>query len=167
MKTRLFTVLLFLVTITACAKEDNKQNDVSATTTSENNDEVTTESVVETTEDHEEDSAARASSEILYTGQELDPIYASFLRGETKVHIDTENDFGNPLDFDFNITSPERKDFTLDEIINEIIDKSAVPGPIEEFESVKYASIDCGNDGEKEIAICINTTDHVTDWEKL
>lgn len=157
MKTRLFAILLCLVTITACAKEDNKQNDASATTTYENNDEVSTESALETAEDNEDDSASSASTEIMYTGQELDPIYASFLQGETKVHIDPENDFVNPWapDDDYKITST-KKDFTLDELVNSILDKLSESGFTgTEFDSIEYASIDCGNDGQKELLLKI------------
>ncbi|SFU60017.1 hypothetical protein [Butyrivibrio sp. M55] len=167
MKTRLFTILLCLVTITACAKNDNKQNDVSVTTTSENNDEVTTESVVETTEDNEEDSAASASTEVLYTGQELDPIYASFLRGETKVHIDSENDFTDPLNDEFKIIG-KKKDFTIDELVNTIIDKRLeLRCSDSKFDSIQYASIDCGSDGEKELVLKIRITNPVTDNEEV
>lgn len=167
MKTKLFTILLCLVTITACAKNDTKQNDASATTTYENNDEVSTESTLETTEDNEEDSAASASTEILYTGQELDPIYASFLRGETKVHIDTENDFIDPLNDEFKIIG-KKTDFAIDELVNTIIDKRLeLRYTDSKFDSIQYASIDCGNDGEKELVLKIRITDPVSDNEEV
>ena len=167
MKTRLFTILLCLVTITACAKNDTKQNDASATTTSENIDEFSTESTLETTEDSEEDSATNASTEVLYTGQELDPIYASFLRGETKVHIDSENDFIDPLNDEFKIIG-NKKDFTIDELVNTIIDKRLeLRYTDSKFDSIQYASIDCGNDGEKELVLKIRITDPVSDNEEV
>ncbi|WP_295095908.1 hypothetical protein [Ruminococcus sp.] len=157
MRTRFFAILLCLVTVTACAKEDTKQNDASVTTASKTNDEVIVESMIDATVEDEYESATSSSTEDLYTGQELAPIYASFLQGETKVHIDPENDFVNPWDpdDDYKITST-KKDFTLDELVNSILDKLSESGFTgTEFDSIEYASIDCGNDGQKELLLKI------------
>ncbi len=113
--------------------------------------------MIDATVEDEYESATSSSTEDLYTGQELAPIYASFLQGETKVHIDPENDFVNPWapDDDYKITST-KKDFTLDELVNSILDKLSESGFTgTEFDSIEYASIDCGNDGQKELLLKI------------
>lgn len=91
-------------------------------------------------------------------------LYESFLANKAKAHISTDNDFG----YYFNFEDSKDKELTLEEIVNAII-----AGYIDDNENAKiwlggisYAYIDCGKDGNKELALIINTPMDIENWEQ-
>ncbi len=83
-------------------------------------------------------------------------LYESFLNNKAKVNISDINNFGYYFNFENNVGN----EYTLEEIVNLII-ASYVGDPSNgvriSLESIEYAYIDCGNDGNEELLLKIYT----------
>ena len=82
-------------------------------------------------------------------------MYEKFLHNEERVHINTENDLG----YYFSFKNFTKQDYTLDEMVDTIIAFYKEDWMTDDvfLEKIEYAYIDCGNDGNKELAIAIHT----------
>ncbi len=96
------------------------------------------------------------------TTQQNLALYEEFLANNAKVHIDPDRDIGEYFSFDGSM----QQDCTLEEIVNAIIagyisdnENSKIS-----LEGIEYAYIDCGNDGEKELALLISTPEPNEGW---
>ncbi len=147
----LLPVLLSVIVITACAQEaDEKEgSEASSYTIQDSVGEVaTTEAATETTS-YDTDS---------------DSLYESFLSNETKVHMSMDNDLGN---YYYNFENVKGKDFTLEELVNILIEEHSKDGENIKVRlgKISYSYIDCGNDGRNELALDIYTPTETEYWE--
>ncbi|RKM54111.1 hypothetical protein D6853_14330 [Butyrivibrio sp. X503] len=125
--------------------------------TAENGQETGTgETDTEKTEDAE--TADDTSSQTSASDKSGEALYESFLNNETKVLVDTENDFGEYI----SLSDVKGKECTLDELKQAISDAvSKDSGMDVKYDSVKYSYIDCGADGVKELALDFSNAEEV------
>ncbi|WP_408069666.1 sigma-70 family RNA polymerase sigma factor [Butyrivibrio sp. JL13D10] len=93
-------------------------------------------------------------------------LYEKFLHNEESVHINTENDLG----YYFSFKNFTKQDYTLEEIVDTLIAfyKEDWMTDRVSLEKIEYAYIDCGNDGDKELAVVIHTPSEepLESWEE-
>ncbi|WP_049946136.1 RNA polymerase sigma factor [Butyrivibrio sp. WCD2001] len=93
-------------------------------------------------------------------------LYEKFLHNEERVHINTENDLG----YYFSFKNFTKQDYTLDEMVDTIIAfyKEDWMTDRVSLEKIEYTYIDCGNDGDKELAVVIHTPSEepLESWEE-
>ncbi len=104
------------------------------------------------------------ATEDLASVDSSDALYESFLRNEATVRIKTESDFG----YYFNFESVKDQDLTLEELVNTIIAAYIADNPDSKIwlDRIEYSYIDCGNDGNKELALIIYTPMSMEGWEQ-
>ncbi|MBO4458216.1 MAG: hypothetical protein J5802_10895 [Butyrivibrio sp.] len=83
--------------------------------------------------------------------KEHDDSYERFLRNEEKVHIDSKVSVGKK----FSLEYADGKDCTLREIIDSMVDYLDADDKLflSRIDCVQYAYLDCGNDGNEELAL--------------
>lgn len=124
---KIVPLALFLLTMTACSGEKAQQ-----TMDSE-------ETVANDTEAAEEKEHAN--------------IYKRFLKNEEKVLIDCSGDVGKV----FSLKNAEGKELTLSEVVRAVRDScNAVDEFYVTLEWTEYAYVDCGKDGNEELALEVN-----------
>ena len=91
-------------------------------------------------------------------------LYESFLKNDEKVHISKTI----PVKYRCDIEKSIEQDCTLGEVIDLITTIDRYDGTTEKIglDKIKYAYIDCGNDGNKELLININTKDDMEIYEQ-
>ncbi|MBO6241664.1 MAG: hypothetical protein J6O61_12630 [Butyrivibrio sp.] len=147
----IMVILACALLISACG---NNQADVGGDSSTNEND------VEASASDSAQQDTANVSDEGKETG-DVAATYENFLANKAKVHINQDMDFGTYFSFE----KDKELNLTLEEITNAIIDSY-----LEEFEGskieltgIEYAYLDCGNDGNAELAVCIHTPS-VDDW---
>lgn len=124
---KIVPLALCLLTMTACSGEKAQQTMDSA------------ETVANDTEAVEEKEHA--------------DIYKRFLKNEEKVLIDCSGDVGKV----FSLKNAEGKELTLSEVVRAVRDScNAVDEFNVTFEWTEYAYVDCGKDGNEELALDVN-----------
>ncbi|MCR4743955.1 MAG: hypothetical protein K5894_01850 [Lachnospiraceae bacterium] len=80
-------------------------------------------------------------------------LYEDFLNNKTTVHIKTEEGFGNFS----SLSEVEDQNLTLDELVNTIIEEHKYGGDDTDvkLDRIEYAYMDCGNDGNRELALTV------------
>ncbi len=91
-------------------------------------------------------------------------LYESFLHNRAKVHINPKLEQGSYFGFEVDT----EQDYTLEEMVNAIIDSYIKSGEDVKIwlDTINYAYIDCGNDGDKELALMIYTPMYSEGWEQ-
>lgn len=150
-KTTTILTALCASVITACSGTTTEQADV----VSESNDAATQTISVE---DNKEDVTVPEDV------PEETSLYEKFLNNEASMHINIENDHG----YYFSFSESEERDFTIEELTNFLIEEllaMQVDARILEH-TIEYAYIDCGNDGNNELALYIHTPTSGEDWKE-
>ena len=153
MKKKMFVALLACVFIfSACGK-----NQVDTGTESSSEENGTEASSTEDSAKEVADSAPKEED----TSSDVEATYENFLANKAKVHINQDMDFGTYFSFD----KDKELNLSLEEITNAII--ASYLGEFEgskiELDGIEYAYLDCGNDGNEELAVSIHTPS-VDDW---
>ncbi len=145
-------ILICGLGLSACGQKD-------AVTSQETDTSASTEVVSVEADATTEESVDMAETDI----DDGTPLYERFLANKAKVHINKDRDFGSYFAFE----EGKELNYTLEELTNAII--SNYIGDSEgikiELDSIEYAYIDCGNDGNEELAIRINTP-AIDDWSE-
>ncbi len=91
-------------------------------------------------------------------------LYEQFLNNEVSMHINIETDHGEYLSF----SQTGKSDFTIEELTNFLIEEHLAmqEGTRISVDKIEYAYIDCGNDGNKELALHICTPTSAEDWNE-
>ncbi|RKM56744.1 hypothetical protein D6856_14705 [Butyrivibrio sp. XB500-5] len=152
MKYRILVPIIFSIMVfTACAQNVGEQ-DATETSSYATQDSDGGESVIAATE--------ASTAEVIE-----DSLFDSFLRNEAKVRIGTTGNYG----YYCTLEDVQGQEFNLEELVNHIIAGyvvDAYSGVKISLEKIEYAYIDCGNDGEKELAIIISTPTLTEGWEE-
>lgn len=109
------------------------------------------------------DSSNNEIAEVEDTTQES--LYQQFLENKATVHINADNDHGSYFSF----LKEDETDYTLEELTNLIIADYIGDDETRKiiFDGIEYAYIDCGADGNEELAICIKTPfPNSEDWKE-
>ena len=116
-----------------------------------------------TTEEASKDTSedVQTSDETTAEADTVEATYANFLANKAKVHINQDRDFGTYFSFE----KDKDLSYTLEELTNVIISNylGQFEGAKIELEGIEYSYLDCGNDGNEELAVCIHTPS-LEDW---
>lgn len=139
---------------TAAQESSTQQTEVQPSSAQQTGERIEVESNA-TFEQSIEEQQNAASSDASIDEADQASLYDLFLSNEATVHIDSENNLGYFLS---NI-EPSGMDATLEDLVQLMIDSLdedyGYSGTT--IESIEYAFIDCGNDGNKELALCVTT----------
>lgn len=96
-----------------------------------------------------------AVTEAIPEEEEQETLYELFLKNDATVHIDNSSNVG----YYFSFTDSDGRDVTLEELVQVIIDYYNEDNEYVEtkLEKIEYAYLDCGKDGNEELALRIFT----------
>ena len=111
-----------------------------------------------------EEATIDAAVEATTSEPTSDSLYDSFLRNEAKVNMSMDND---SVDYYYNFENVTGKEFTLEELVNVLIEEHSKEGENVKIRlgKISYSYIDCGKDGHKELALNIFTPTEAEYWE--
>ena len=164
-KTGIMSVALLMM-LTGCkggsTVEGNAESSAVASDAGTSESEIAKVAADDATTEAAGEAPAEASSEDETVEVVGDGIYERFLRNEVPVKIGEKENLGEY----FNFEESQGQECTLEELVNLIIDgytEGEGSGAKIRLESIEYAFLDCGNDGNRELAIRIRTPS-VDEW---